>query len=288
MKNNVKILFTLFIILFQISNVKALSVDKNNLTLEKGNTETIDIYANVSEEVSSIEFTLVYTTYDVPAYFIVNADYTDTNPDGIKHNIVLPEPTTGKIKLGTVNINVVNNPKDTQGTINLHSANAKKADGQIIRLNNQNINVVIGSKEEPQEEIQKEETTQENLNLLEKIESEIVKIDLKENVFEYKIIVNPEITELDLKPITKEENYKVEISSQKIEELVDDTITITVKKDDLEQQYKIKVEKLKEVEDIKIDSESTGTTYKYKGKWVVIIIVLTVIMVFGIVLNQKK
>ena len=199
MKNLSKILFTVFIILFQIVGVNALSVDENNLTIEKGKNKSIDIYANVESEVTSIEFTMVYTTYDVPAYFIVNNAYTDTNPDGIKHNIVLNEPTSGKIKLGTININVVNNPKDTVGTINIHSGTAKTNNSESIKLNTQNINVSISNKNQQQdnnndsEENQKEETH----NLLERIESEIVKIELKEDLFEYDVTINKEADAYD-------------------------------------------------------------------------------------------
>jgi len=335
MKKFFKILIILVAMTLEIAHVDAISVSKNNLTLEKGKSETIDIYANLEKEVTSIEFTLVYTTYDVPAFFTVNGAYTDSNPDGIKHTITLSEPTSGKIKLGTVKINVVASPKDTAGTINIHSASAKN-ETETIKLNSQNINVTINKPAEnnqnqtnnngnntdnndnkvtnnntnnndnttnsntnnnqgntkPKEEEKKPEENQEETkkeHLLEKIESKIVKIELLENVFEYEVTVKKEITELDLTAVAKDAKTKIEISNQKLSELKDNNITIKVTKDKEEQEYKIKVNILKEVEDIKVDKESSNNnTYNYKGKWIVAIVFLGVMMFAGMILSRRK
>ena len=323
MKKFSKILIFFCILLIQLAKVEALSVSKNNLTLEKGKSETIEIYANLEKEVTSVEFTLVYTTYDVPAFFTVNSAYTDSNPDGVKHTINFKEPTSGQIKLGTVKINVTANPKDTAGTINIHSATAKTEE-ESIKLNAQNINVTINEEKEEQtetnqnennntttnnndnkkpnesskpkeekkpEENKKEETTnQEKINhLIDKIESNIVKVELSDNVFEYEVTIKKEITELDLKVTPKDELTKIEISSQKVTELKDGYIVIKAKKDKEEQEYKIKVKVLEEVKDIEIDKESSNTsTYNYKGKWIVAIVFLGVMMFAGMILNRKK
>ena len=44
MKKNILLLFLLLIVLLPL-NVKALSVDKNDLTIEKGGGKSIDLYA---------------------------------------------------------------------------------------------------------------------------------------------------------------------------------------------------------------------------------------------------
>ena len=116
------VLFLLLIVILP-SNVKALSVDKNNLTIKSSSNETIALYAEVEKEIKEVSFSLVYTSYDVPAYFNVEAGLSDQS-SGIKHKITFSEPVTGKVRLGTVRINVVNNPKVTVGSVNVHSATA--------------------------------------------------------------------------------------------------------------------------------------------------------------------
>lgn len=296
MKKIIQLLVLSLVVILPI-NVKALSVDKNNLTIEKGKSETIELYANVENEITEIQFTMVYTTYDVPAYFNIEAGLTDTNPNGISHKIIFSNPVSGKIKLGSIKTNVVNNPKVTAGTINIHSGKATTINNETINLNAQTINVTIGKElVEPvieqnnnNEETPKKETEEpKKTNLLDKIESEIVKIELKENVYEYKINIKKDIEELDLKPIAKDEKYKVEITTQKISELKDNQIIITVKDGDNSEEYKIKVNTLNDIEEIEIDEEEFESTYKYKGKWIITIIILVVVLFVGLLLTKKK
>lgn len=280
-------LLVLSLIMIIPTRIRALSVSKNNLTIEKNNNETIDLYTEVNSEITEIQFTLVYTTYDVPAFFNVETGLTDTNPNGITHKIIFSNPVSGKIKLGSIKINVVSNPKVTVGTINIHSGKALTSDGETINLNSQTINVKIG---EPEENavIQNNDTSTKKTNLLDRIESKIVKIDLKENVYEYKVNIEEGIEELDLKPIAKDEKYKVEITTQKIKELTDNQITITVKDGDNTEEYKIKVNTLKNDEDIDIDKEEFKSTYKYKGKWITMIVILSIVLFIGLLLTKKK
>lgn len=284
MKNMKKIIQLLIItlIIFLPVETKALSVDKNNLTIEKGKNEIVSLYAEVESEITEIQFTMVYTTYDIPAYYNVEAGLTDANPNGISHKIIFSNPVSGKIKLGSINTNVVNNPKVTAGSINIHSAKATTTNNTVINLDAQTINVTIGEKkveiiEEPPKK-----------NLLDRIESEIVKIEIKEDIYEYKVNIKDDIEELDLKAVPKDETYQVEISNQKISELQDNKIIITIKTENNTEEYIVKVNKLNKVEDIEIDKEEFAPTYKYKGKWVIIIIILSVILFIGLVLTKKK
>lgn len=317
MKKIIQLLVLLLMAMLPIE-AKALSVDKNNLTIEKGSNETIGIYAEVESEITAIEFTMVYTTYDVPAYFNIEAGLTDTNPNGISHKIIFSNPVSGKIKLGNISTNVVNNPKVTAGTINIHSGKAVTINNETINLNAQTINVTIKTAEDNTNEEQnknddnetetnnsttnnsnnnnnnetpkKEENSKETkkTNLLDKIESEIVKINLKENVYEYKVNIKEDIEELDLKAIAKDEKYKVEISNQKISELKDNKITITVKDGENSEEYIVKVNVLNNIEEVEVDEGEFESTYKYKGKWITLIVILSVVLLVGLLLTKKK
>ena len=50
-----------------------------------------------------------------------------------------------------------------------------------------------------------------------------------------------DVEELDLNPIARDKKYKIEISSQKISELIDNQIIITVKYGEKKEEYKIKI-----------------------------------------------
>lgn len=288
-----KIIILAFLLLNVILplKVKALSVDKNNLTIKKSGNETIALYAEVENEITEVSFNLIYTTYDIPAYFNVEAGLSDQT-SGTKHKVTFPEAVTGKVRLGTVRINVVNNPQVNAGTINIHTATALTTSGENIILNTQMINVNIDKTqtitEEPANTSENNKKDEEKNNLLDRIESKIVKIELKKDIYEYAINIKEDIEELDLKPIAKDEKYKVEITTQKTSELVDNQITITVKDGDLTEEYKIKVNILKDAVEAEIDETEFESTYKYKGKWITLTVILTVGLFIGLFLNKKK
>ena len=267
MKYVFKLFYTILIVFLLTTNVKALTVSKNNLNISAGNTKNIELSTNTDVNLTSVEFTLVFDSYDVPAYFSVNSMYTDTNPNGITHKIVFNEPTAGNIDLGTVVVRVVNNPTIVGSSVNIHSAKGTTEDGNIINLNSQTINIKIG-----------EETVEKNKentkDLLKEINSEIVSIKLKENVFEYEVAIDKDTSELDLSPVAIDDKYKVEVSSQKISELEDDTITITVSDNIDKSIYKIKV---------KVKEEKS-----YKGKWIFLIVCFSVVLFLGVLINKKS
>lgn len=281
MKKRILLVYLLLILILP-SNVKALSLDKNDIILANGTNKNIDLYANVDTEVSEISFTLTYTTYDIPAYLNLEQGLTDTNPNGITHKIIFSNPVSGKIKLGSVRVDIVSNPKVNAGTININAASATTTNGTKVNLNAQTLNVTIG---EPVEE----PTVEKKTNLLDKIESKIVKVNLEKDVYEYTVKIKEDIKELDLKAIAKDENYKVEISSQKISELKDNKIIITVKDGDNKEEYivKVDVEKEKENKKIETDEEEFESTYKYKGKWITLIVIMSVVLVVGLFLTKK-
>jgi len=304
MKGIVKILF-LFLIAILPLRVKALSVSENNFEIEKGKNKTIDLYAEVDEKITEVNFSLVYISYDVPAYFNVESGLT-VSSTGVKHKIVFPEAVSGKVKLGTIKVSAINDAKVNSSTVNVYSGTAVTEDSNIVNLQSQilNINVlkdqtivesnnVVNDNDNRDDKINKENSENENkkvevTNLLEKIESNIVNIKLKENVYEYKVNVKSDIDTLDLNPIVKSEDYSVDVTTQKISELIDNKIIITVKNGDYTEEYKILVNKVSEQEKIEIDDEKFESDFSYKGKWIVLILGLFVVMLVGLTITKKK
>lgn len=280
------------------TGVLALTVSENNIEIPKSDRKSIELSTNSEEMLTSVEFTLIYTTYDIPASFIVNPNYTDSNPNGIKHKIIFSEPINGNIILGNININVVDDPKDNAGTVNIHSAIGYTKSGETINLTSQNINVtVLNNRETNTEtnEIEKpkedkhEETKEFDKNVLKEIKSDLVKINIQKDIFEYTITINNDIEKLDLEPITINESYKVEISNQEIATLEDNKINITITDDKGNKiDYIIKVNILKDISDVEIDDSDFKEKNTYKGKWIILVIIFSIILLFGLILTRKK
>lgn len=280
------------------TGVLALTVSENNIEIPKSDRKSIELSTNSEEMLTSVEFTLVYTTYDIPASFIVNPNYTDSNPNGIKHKIIFSEPINGNIILGNININVVDNPKDNTGTVNIHSAIGYTESGETINLTSQNINVtVLNNRETNTEtnEIEKpkedkhEETKEFDKNVLKEIKSDLVKINIQKDIFEYTITINNDIEKLDLEPIAINESYKVEISNQEIATLEDNKINITITDNKGNKiDYIIKVNILKDISDVEIDDSDFKEKNTYKGKWIILVIIFSTILLFGLMLTRKK
>lgn len=279
-------IIVIIVALYCFIDVKAISVDSNNITLEKGKSNTIDVYVNIDDTVTNIDFNLIYSTYDVVADFLVNPIFTDA-PSGIRHSVSLGEHTDGRIKIGTINISVVENPTVTSGTVSITNAVSKNGNLETKKMNSQIINVNI-DKKDTTEVIETTEGDKEiDYNLLKKINSKILDIKLKKDVFKYDVTINNEITELDLEPIAIDDSYKVKVSSQKIDELKDNKIIINVSNEKIEKEYEIKVNIEEKVEEEKND-EVKPNTFKYKGKWISSIFLLVGILLLGIYLNKNK
>lgn len=280
------------------TGVLALTVSENNIEIPKSDRKSIELSTNSEEMLTSVEFTLVYTTYDIPASFIVNPNYTDSNPNGIKHKIIFSEPINGNIILGNININVVDDPKDNAGTVNIHSAIGYTESGETINLTSQNINVtVLNNREtntetneiEKPKEDEQEETKEFDKNVLKEIKSDLVKINIQKDIFEYTITINNDIEKLDLEPVAINKLYKVEISNQEIATLEDNKINITITDDKGNKiDYIIKVNILKDISDVEIDDSDFKEKNTYKGKWIILVIIFSTILLFGLILTRKK
>lgn len=298
MKHFLKFICLIVTFFMLTTGVLALTVSENNIEIPKSDRKSIELSTNSEEMLTSVEFTLIYTTYDIPASFIVNPNYTDSNPNGIKHKIIFSEPINGNIILGNININVVDNPKDNAGTVNIHSAIGYTESGETINLTSQNINVtVLNNRETNTEtnEIEKpkedkhEETKEFDKNVLKEIKSDLVKINIQKDIFEYTITINNDIEKLDLEPIAINESYKVEISNQEIATLEDNKINITITDDKGNKiDYIIKVNILKDISDVEIDNTNYKEKNTYKGKWIVLVIIFSIILLFGLILTRKK
>ncbi|MDY3798647.1 MAG: hypothetical protein SO067_06000 [Bacilli bacterium] len=298
MKHFLKFICLIVTFFMLTTGVLALTVSENNIEIPKSDRKSIELSTNSEEMLTSVEFTLIYTTYDIPASFIVNPNYTDSNPNGIKHKIIFSEPINGNIILGNININVVDDPKDNAGTVNIHSAIGYTESGETINLTSQNINVtVLNNRETNTEtnEIEKpkedkhEETKEFDKNVLKEIKSDLVKINIQKDIFEYTITINNDIEKLDLEPIAINESYKVEISNQEIATLEDNKINITITDDKGNKiDYIIKVNILKDISDVEIDNTNYKEKNTYKGKWIILVIIFSTILLFGLILTRKK
>lgn len=298
MKHFLKFICLIVTFFMLTTGVLALTVSENNIEIPKSDRKSIELSTNSEEMLTSVEFTLVYTTYDIPASFIVNPNYTDSNPNGIKHKIIFSEPINGNIILGNININVVDNPKDNAGTVNIHSAIGYTESGETINLTSQNINVtVLNNRETNTEtnEIEKpkedkhEETKEFDKNVLKEIKSDLVKINIQKDIFEYTITINNDIEKLDLEPIAINESYKVKISNQEIATLEDNKINITITDNKGNKiDYIIKVNILKDISDVEIDDSDFKEKNTYKGKWIILVIIFSIILLFGLILTRKK
>lgn len=298
MKHFLKFICLIVTFFMLTTGVLALTVSENNIEIPKSDRKSIELSTNSEEMLTSVEFTLVYTTYDIPASFIVNPNYTDSNPNGIKHKIIFSEPINGNIILGNININVVDNPKDNAGTVNIHSAIGYTESGETIKLTSQNINVtVLNNREnntetneiEKLKEDEQEETKKIDKNVLKEIKSGLVKINIQKDIFEYTIAINNDIEKLDLEPIAINESYKVKISNQEIATLEDNKINITITDDKGNKiDYIIKVNVLKDISDVEIDDSDFKEKNTYKGKWIILVIIFSTILLFGLILTRKK
>lgn len=286
MKKIVPVLFLMILLVLPIK-VKAISVSENDVNVQKGETKTIDLYANVEQEIKELSFTLTFSSYDARASLVLEQGLTDTTPTGISHNIVFSTPVSGTVKIGSIQLKVANNPSVTNASVSINYPKAITTNGERVNLNYKDININIGENI-VQEEIEK--------GLLERIESSIVNIQLQEDVYEYTVNVKNDIQQLDLKPIAKDSNAVVDIPTQTISELSNNTIIIKVSNNNVTEEYKIKVNVIDSMEEViqKPEKEETKENnesqekFSYKGKWVGLIIALTGMLFLGLLLNKKS
>lgn len=274
MKKLLKVLFSISLIFILINKVEALTLEEKELHLAKGETKEIEVTENFSEKIKKLEFNLVYYNNDITGTFRVNSSYQDKT-SGIKHEIVFQNGVSGEISLGKLQVLVAKNSSLQKGIININNVQATTLNGKILNLENISLPIFIDSK--------KENTV--TGNLIEKIDSNLVNISLKENTYEYKVTVKEDIKELDLKPITKYQDTIIDISSQKLEKEKNNIIIITAKKDNIEEEYKIQVKYQK---DIKIDTHKYKEDNSYKKKWIIIASIFSVIFIIGLFLFKKE
>ena len=280
MKKLLKYILSIVLFFVAFTTVSALSLSKDKLTLSPGKSESIELFANTDKEIVKIDFTMVYSTYDIPANFNTSGGNTDQMQSGIRHSVSLSEAKSGKVLLGNIDVSVVDNPKDTSGTVSISNVVATTKDGESITLNNRTINVNV-TVPEVKKTIDK--------NMLDRIESTIVEINLEKDKFDYEVTIDSDVSELDLKPIAKDKDTNIDISTQKIADIKDNKITITTKLEDVEQIYTIKVNvKEKEKKEVKvtIDNSEFKTDDTYKLKWIVLITVLAGSLIISMILSN--
>lgn len=272
-----KILFSLILMVVFTTSANALTISEDSVTIPSGGSENIILSINTLEKLTSIEFTLVFDSYDIPVVFVVDAKYRDNNSDGPKHKIIFDTPITGNVKLGVIKVSVIDNPKVIQSSAHINNAKGRKEDGTTILLSNQDISVSV-LKEGVGED-----------TFLKEIKSSLVDISLKDKVYEYAVDITSDIKELDLDPIAISQDYKVDISSQKISELEDGIITIKVSnKVGDTKTYKIKVNIKEDDKKVVKEEKQIQQNNSYKWKWITPTIFFSIILVFGCIILKKE
>jgi len=284
------ILFALILVLVN-SQVQALILENDAVNIEAGNTKNIKLYADLPDDTVKVEFTLVFDSYDIPVYFSPTTGITDETPNGIKHTLILKTASSGETLLGSIIARVVAKPTVKRAGADLHSVNAYDGDGNKTALNNQNLYVTIGKSNNTMTQEEKPETTntdKKTYNLLNEIKNGDDTILVVDDVFEYELKILNSVEELNLEAIPKNDKAKVTISNQKISELEDNKVTITVTNGKEKKDYIIKLKIIKDVPKVEIDDSEFKTDNGYKGIWIVMIILSGVGLFFGVVLNRVK
>lgn len=285
MKKIFNLLFIMLISLFIMDKAYALSTDKTDITLNSGGSTTLTLKEDFKDKkIKKIEFNLVYYSYDIKGDFIVNNSYNDVI-SGVSHQIKFEDEVTGEVSLGDIQINVSNSPKVVSSNFSLNNVKALTTDGEEVVLDDLTIRVKIDDNYKEDNKVTPV-TTSEEKNLLEKIESNIVSIDLKDDVYSYNVKVDESLEELDLKAVAKDDNVKVEISTQKIEEVKnnDNKITIKASKGDKTEEYTINVLYNKKLE---VDNSEYKPNNSYKNTWLVLIFVFGGLLALGAVVSKK-
>lgn len=278
-------LFVMILLSFTFIKTEALILDKSEVSVVKGQQESVSLSINVEEEIQNLEFSLVFSTYDIPAKFVVSGEHT-SSVSGITNKVNFATPISGNINLGTIDVSVVSSPSTSVGYINLTGVKATTTGGTVINLNAGTITVNV--LDETVVETEEETTTKVvdvKKEVLKSIESNIVDIKLKDDIYEYTVNVENDVQELDLKPILIDNTYKVEVSNQNLVGITNKKITITLTKNKDKKVYTINVKK--DVVVTKDDSEEVPE-FKYKGKLWIAAAIFVVLLVCGIGLSKKK
>lgn len=257
MKKIFRYIIVVFLMTISIRKVDALSVDKSEVSLVRGGNISLTLKENFTSKISKIEFNLVYSNNDIKGSFNSSSGIDDNN--GIKHSISYSKPISGEVDIGTININVSNDINSFSGKVSLVSAKAITVDGNSIDLDGPIINVKV------EEDVS--DSVSSDKDLLERIDSKLVKINLESGVYEYNVLVNNDIKELDLEPVAKDNKTSINISSQKLISGKDNKITIDASKGSILQSYVINVNY---EEPLEIDQSKFTANNNYKNKWLIL------------------
>ena len=270
MKKIFRYIIVVFLMTISIRKVDALSVDKSEVSLVRGGNISLTLKENFTSKISKIEFNLVYSNKDIKGSFNSNSGIDDNN--GIKHSISYSKPISGEVDIGTININVSNDINSFSGKVSLVSAKAITVD-----LDGPIINVKV------EEDVS--DSASSDKDLLERIDSKLVKINLESGVYEYNVLVNNDIKELDLEPVAKDNKTSINISSQKLISGKDNKITIDVSKGSVLQSYIINVNY---EEPLEIDQSKFTANNNYKNKWLILMGVFGILFTGSLIAVKVK
>ena len=262
-----KRLVFVLLLFFPFINAFAMVVDKNTIEVGINDVEDIKLYMDVKEEVREVSFSLVFSNNDIRAEFVPNDGYALQHTGGVSYKISFDKNVTGKVLLGVVR--VTTNDNTGNGNISIYNGSSISNNGNVS-LDNQIINVHVSDNK-----------VIDKKNLISRIESKIVRIDLKKDIYNYDISISDDISELDLKPVSDDENVIFDISEQDVSKIKDNKIVIKAKLDDYEEEYviNVKIDNKK----VEIDDSDFVPDNSYKKKWIFISIGLCIMFFISLV-----
>jgi len=144
MKKRIKYISIVFLMLIFCSKVEAFSVSKNILTINEGESETVELYADVGDNsVNKIVFLFVRDSYDVATTFNPVGGINDSHGNTSTHTLTFNEAKTGRILLGTIIVSVHKNPAIIATEARAMNGVATTTDGESINLKLARININI-------------------------------------------------------------------------------------------------------------------------------------------------
>lgn len=201
--NNLLIILLMFICI----DVSALTVENTTVTLKPGQETTVNVYGNYLDDGGFN----IKSTGNV--LFEYSNEYECIKGSGPECILDLNEED-GVVLIGKLTLSIDEN--------NTYHVAKVYLDGKVITVNI-------------------DHTEEIDYNLLNKITSKFVSINLVKDKFEYDVEIDSDLTKLDLTPVAKNENATVEVSSQVISKLENNQIIIHVEDEDIKQDYIINV-----------------------------------------------
>ena len=260
-------------------NAKEVNLEASNYTIKPGETMSLDILIDSSDNVKSGSFMITTSSRYIGFDDIEFVDGVKYSSSGSKYTF---EVTDGVLdagsKLATVTLKALNNTKEgAKTTIVLSSLKVKNENGKNTYFDT--ISQVVTCT------LQEQKSSN---NYLSEINSDHFKLDnFKKDELEYSVEVESTVDEVLLTANAEDEKSEVKIENTKLEN-GKTTIKIIVTAENSEERvYSISVKQKEEEKKIEASDKNSGTIKGYKGTWVFISIVMSLIVSVNVFLLKK-